>query len=596
MIWRGAAAIRLWACSVVLTVLLAAAVGGAAERAGARAFRDGQRLEREGRLREAFQAFQRAAELEPRDPRFLLRCEVARQLAAFQYTNSALHLLRRKQFAAAVRELEQAQEIDPSNDFVRQELARAREAAGVAAIRKTAEEDASAALDLRPPLALRPRALRRSWELRGEPRALYLAVGAAYGIQFEFDDSLPSAPTRLRLQDADFSTALHVLTNVTRTFVAPLAERLAIVTADTAQKRQEFERLVVETLPVNELASPEEINEVANVLRTLLDMPQVQPSLGRKTITVRGTGAKVLAAERLVRMLAIGRPEVFIEVETIEVHSQRARELGLLVLPQSSLFKLSPDRTRVQSGVAVPLPQVFGRAQAAAGAASGAPLGGFGGGRTTFGITLPGADFRATLSESLVRGISAQTVRALENQPATLLIGERYPIINVSFSPIFFSSGIVQQQQQGTLINPFPSFTFEDLGIKLKVTPHIHSNGDVSLKVEAQVRSLTGQNLNGVPTLSNRQTEQVVRVRDGSQALITGVLLREERNTLTGTPLLSEVPVLRYLFGQRVQETMETEVVVVVTPHIFRESPGALASREVIFVPSNYVPIAPIAP
>lgn len=576
-----------------LFLLLAVAVAAvAADRQAERADRDGRRLEQQGKLREALEAYTRAAELAPRDPRFILHREMARQRAAFLHVSSGLRLMRRKQYAAAVREFEQAQEIDPSNDFTKQELARAREAAGLAETRREALEATQAGPELAPLLGLRPRPVRRSWDLRGEPRALYLALGAAYGIQFEFDDPVPSASARLRLEEADFSTAIRVLTAITNTFVAPLEERVAIVTADTTQKKQEFERQVLKTLMVGELATPEEINEVANVLRTVLEMPLVQPSLRQKMITVRGTWAKVQAAERLLRVLAVGRPEVLLELETLEVHTRRARELGLLALPQFTLFKLSPLEGQVQSGVAVPLPQLLGRAPAAAGAASQRPLAAFGGGRTSFGLTLPSADFRARLSESLVRGISTLTVRAGDNQTATFLVGERYPIINATFSPIFFSGAIEQQQRQGTLINPFPSFTFEELGIKLRLTARIHGDGEISLKVEAQVRSLTGQVFNGLPTLSNRQTEQIVRVRDGQPTLITGILSREERHSLAGTPFLAEAPVLGYLFGQRSQEAAETDVLLVVTPHIFREPPGALAARETIPLPSNYVPIA----
>ena len=223
----------------------------ASDRQAERAFREGRRLERAGKFRQALEAFTRASELEPREPRFLLHREMARQRAAFLHTSAALRLMRNRLWAEAVRELEQAHETDPTNDFVQQELAGAREAAGVAEARQALADRAAVFPELEPPLALRPRPTRRSWELRGEPRALYLAVGAAFGIQFEFDESLPSTPARLRLQDADFSTTVQVLAAITKTFVAPLEERVAIVALDTAQKRQEFERLVVQRLEVS---------------------------------------------------------------------------------------------------------------------------------------------------------------------------------------------------------------------------------------------------------------------------------------------------------------------------------------------------------
>lgn len=578
---------------VLSLFLLFLAAAGAADRQAERAFRQGQRLEREGKLREALDAYTHAAELEPRDPRFVLRREMVRQRAAFQRVSAGLRQVRRKQYAEAVREFEQAHEIDPSNEFTRQELERAKEVAKVAAGRQPAAEAAPDGLDLQPPLVLRPRPLRRSWDLRGDPRALYLALGAVYGIQFAFDDGLPSTPARLRLEEVDFSTAVRVLAAITGTFVAPLEERGAIVVPNTPQKRQEFERYVLKHLVVSELATPEEITELANVLRVILEMRFIQPNLRQKLITVRDTAARVQAAERLVRLLATGRAELLLEVETLQVHARRARELGLLPILQSSLFKLFPPDGQAQSGVAVPLPQLFGRQSPAAGAGSQLALAVFGGGRSFIGLTIPGVEFRARLSESLVRGISTQTVRALDNQPATFLVGERFPIVTATFSPILISADIQREMQQGTLINPFPAFTFEDLGIKLRVTPRIHNAGEISLKVEAQVRSLTGQNFNGVPTISNRQTEQVVRVRDGQSTLVTGILTSEERRSMSGTPLLAEVPVLGYLFGQRTREAAESEVIMVLTPHILREPPDPLATRQAVPLPTHYLPVAP---
>lgn len=596
MLFRLSFLVRTLTTILVLAALLAASAGDAE-----RAFREGQKLERMERWRDAFQQYARAAELAPRDPRYVVRREYTRQRAAFVHAHSGVRLMEKKRYADAVRDFEAAAEIDPSNTFVREELERAREAAnpernapvaaGIAS-QRPAVDLAVPPPELEPPLALRPRAERRSWDLRGDPRALYLAIGGAYGIQFQFDDSVPSVQVRFRLENADFADAVNVLTAITKTMVSPLAERVAIVAADTPEKRREFERQAAQTLELPELTSPAEIQEIANVVRTLLDLTQVQAITTQKRIALRGPLVKVLAAEKMVRQLAKGLPETYIDVEVLEVHTRRSRELGLFVPLQTSLVKMAPDSARVQTGAAAPLPQVFGRAAPTAGQAITQPLSAFGGGRSTFAITIPGAEFRARLSQSLVRGISAQTVRANDSQPATLLIGSRFPIINATFSPIFFGGSVEQQQQQGTLLQPFPSFTFEDIGIKLKVTPRIHADGDVSMKVEASVRALTGQTFNSVPTISNRETDQVVRVANGQTVMISGIVLKDERRSLVGWPFLAEVPVLGRLFGQRTEESSESEILVLITPHVTREAPGPVEQQQVIAVPSNYVPIA----
>ena len=575
---------------ILCVLLLLAGLSQAADRRAQRAYREGQRLEKAGKFREALDAYTRAAELAPNHPRMILRREMARQRAAFQHVSAGLRLVRKKRYAEAVSQFEQASELDPSNEFARQQLESAREAADLAAGRKRSLPPAPSLPAIGPLLALQPRPVRRAWNLRGDPHALFLALGAFYGIQFEFEDAVPRDRARFRLEEADFSTAVRVLAAVTGTIVAPLSERVAVVALDTPQNRKQFERQVLQHLVVNELATPEAITEVANALRALLEMKFVRPNPVGKVITVRDSAAKVQAAERLVRALNVGRPEVLLQLETLEVRSGRSRELGLLSLQQASVFKLSPVAGRVQSGVAVPLPQLFGRALATAGAVSQLPLGTFGGGLSFFGVTLPGMEFRARLSEVLVRTISTLTVRGSDGQPAVLMVGERFPVVNAIYSPAF-ATDIGQGQQPGTLINPVPSFTFEDIGIKVQVTPRIHNDQEISLQVQAHVRSLTGQTFSGLPSFTNRETEQVVRVRNGQATLITGILSREERRSLVGTAFLAEVPVLGALFGQRTRETAETDVILLLTPHILRAPAGPLAAREIITLPRNYVPV-----
>jgi len=577
---------------VLICLLLLGGLAPGADREAERAYRNGRRLQRDGKLREAFEAYKRAADREPRDQRFVVAREMTRQQAAFAYVNAGERLMRAGRYADAIPEFEQAADLDPSNDFTQQELKRAREA--VKAGRREKPGLTEALPDERvlpPPLALRPRRGVHSWNLKGEPRTLYAAVGAEYGIQFLFDDNLPTVPSRLRLDDADFAATARALSAITKTFVAPLAEQVAMVALDIPPKRMELERLVLKTIDAGGLNSPEQLNEVSNVLRAVLDMRYVQPSLQRKVITVRDTAAKVEAAERLIRLLSVSRPEVLLQVETLQVDTRKSLQLGLNLNVQSTVVKLSPLGT-VQTGFSVPLPELLGRRPPSAGGSRTALLAAFGGGQSLFALGLPGLQFRAALSESVVRSISTQTVRIADTLTSTLLIGERYPIVNASFSPIYFSSAIQQQSQAGTLINPFPSFTFEDLGVKLRVTARIHAEGDVTLRIEAQVRALTGENMNGVPTISNRDTDQIVRVRDGEPTLISGILSRSEQSSMAGLPLLGEMPVLRYLFGQRSSDLAETELIILLTPHILREPPDALARRETILWRSDYIPIA----
>lgn len=576
-------------CFCLVVVLAAGGLALAANREAERAFGEGRKLERAGKVVEAFEAYRRAAELEPNDIRFIMAREVARQHAAFRFASAGVLLVDQRRYAEAIRELEQAAKIDPSNDFVKQELERARQAVAPPAPAET-EALTEPVLAPEPPLKLYPKPGRRSWDLRGDVRALYLAVGAEYGIRFTFDESVPAARTvRFRVDNADFADAIRVLTAITGTLAAPLEPQQAVVAADTVEKHAQFERIVLAELPVEDL-TPEETNEVVAAVRNVLDLRFIQQNTRRKVITVRDTAPKVTAAEQIVAALAAGRPQVVIELQTLEVFKTWSRDLGLNLFYQTLAFKLSPVTTNAQTGAPIPLTQLFGQAQPLAGTARTQALATFGGGQSLFGITLPDGTLQASLNQSVRRGISILTMRAADNLPALFTVGSRYPIINASFSPILYSSAIQQQQQAGTLINPFPSFTFEDLGIKVKVTPlRVHDDREVTLKVEAQTRALTGQTFNGVPSISNRQSEQTIRVLDGQPTVISGIMQGSERTSLSGAPHLAQLPVLQYLFGAKSGSRDDSEIIMILTPHIVKAPPY---TRQAIYLPTNYVPVA----
>src|SRR5207244_3761779 len=109
------------------------------------------------------------------------------------------------------------------------------------------------------------------------------------------------------------------------------------------------------------------------------------------------------------------------------------------------------------------------------------------------------------LNTSDIQNLEHLILRASHNDPAVAKLGERYPIINATFAPIYNTAAIAKVIGNQSYIASFPSFNFEDLGLNLKATPYIHGNNDVTLKLELQLRSLGTQNVNGIPIINNRE-------------------------------------------------------------------------------------------
>ena len=122
----------------------------------------------------------------------------------------------------------------------------------------------------------------------------------------------------------------------------------------------------------------------------------------------------------------------------------------------------------------------------------------------------------------------------------------------------------------GTGQTPYPGAEYMDIGLKVKATPLLHPNGEVTLQLEFEIRALAGSNINGIPVISNRTLTQTVRVRDDQPTLIGGLTDREETRSITGLPGFAELPGVGYAFGGRTKNLSDTELMILITPHRLR--------------------------
>src|ERR1700752_757159 len=129
------------------------------------------------------------------------------------------------------------------------------------------------------------------------------------------------------------------------------------------------------------------------------------------------------------------------------------------------------------------------------------------------GLSLDQLSAQLSVNESWVRTLDDLSMRAGQGTDATFHLGQRYPILNASYAPIFNSPQISQVLGNQTYVPPFPSVSYEDLGLNVKVKPIIHGDNSVSLDLELQVRSLTGQSSDGIPVISNREYKGSINLK-----------------------------------------------------------------------------------
>ena len=117
---------------------------------------------------------------------------------------------------------------------------------------------------------------------------------------------------------------------------------------------------------------------------------------------------------------------------------------------------------------------------------------------------------------------------------------------------------------------PYPGSEYIDIGLKVKATPTLHDDNEVTLQLEFEIKALSGSNQNGIPIISNRSVTQAVRLKEEETSLVTGLLDREETKTITGLPGFARLPVAGYLFGVRDNSFTNDELLILVTPRRVR--------------------------
>jgi general secretion pathway protein D len=559
------------------------------ERAqAAHLFKEGMKLKSAGKLDEAFDNFEKAAELCPRNVEYITAREFTRQQLVMQALERGNKAMAENNEIVAMAEFRRAAAYDPTNEFAIQRLLDSMpdDLEPVSPTMRVVEQST--------PIDLMPSTARHDFHFRGGSQALLTQVAQAYGMVAEFDSSLQQRQVRFNIDDVNFATAMEAASQVTKTFWVPLSSRQVLFVADTVENRRTFERMSLRTFYLPDISSEQQLNEMTNALRVLLNLRYIAAQKSQSTITIRAEQPLVEAAARLLESLSGGTPEVLLEMRVYEVSASLLRQIGIGWPSQITMFNI--NQALVESFIASlgqngqnainqliasgginqansqAIQGLLGQLQNQSTSLLTQPFATFGGGHTLFGLTTGGAGVTPTLNlnESTLRTLTHVTLRAGQNTAATLKVGERYPIVNATFAPIYNSPAISQVIGNQSYIAPFPSFNFEDLGLILKATPQIHAERDITLKLELAFRSLGTQTVNGIPIINNREFNGTITVQEGASSVVTGLLSHADALSLSGFPFLGTVPGITYGASLHNKNAMDDELMVVITPHILR--------------------------
>src|SRR6202522_1287331 len=555
---------RLMPAAVALLVLLAI-LPAIADKAKT-IYEKGQDAEARQNFEAAYNFYKEAYDLKPKDLRYRSGFERMRFKAAATIVHHGELMRDDGKMQEALAEFQRASQIDPSSFIAQQELKKTQQmindannpppqAAGPPNALEKKIREAAGPVELAP-ISVVPITVK----LTEDSKVIYQTIGQLAGVNVLFDPDYTSRRIKVELNGVTLEEELQITALESKTFWRPVTSNTIFVAQDNPAKRKELEQSVLKTFYLSNLSAPTELQDVVNAIRAVLDVQRVQQLLSQNALVVRGTPDQIALAEKLVEDLDKARPEVVVDIAVLQISKDKSRTLGLSP-PTSATVTLQSNinttPTTSTTGTTTTSTSTSG---------TGLELNTLGNlNATDFQVTIGTANLSAVMGDSDTKMLQNPQVRALDNQKATLKIGERVPVATGSFQPGIGGVGI------NPLVNT--QFQYLDVGVNIDVTPHVHGDREVTLKITMEISSVVGQSsIGGIsqPIIGQKKVEHEIRLADGESSLIGGIFDDSQTKSLAGIPGLAQIPILRYLFGQVTQDKSQDETVFAITPHVIR--------------------------
>ena len=513
----------------------------------------------------AFEAYRQAHLLKPADLRYKTHFERARFSAAAAHVDRGRVLRQSGDIHGALTEFERALAIDGSNQSAQQEITVTER---MLSSTPTSNLDLPASTSPAPELASLGEPLRLkpvsadplTLNMVEDTKVLYQAIGKQAGLNVIFDPDYTSRRIQLDLKSVSLADALRILGTQSGTFYKPVTANTIFVAQNTQQKRQDLQTRAVQTFYLSNAATQADQNELLTALRNVLEQDVkifLVPS--QNAIVERGTPDQLMLTQELLNNLDRPHSEVVVDVAVLEVNRDHSRNLGL-TLPQSvtvtpqvagatTTTGTATDGSNTTTTTTSPTLNTFANLTA-----------------KNFAVSVGNATVAALLSDSDTRILQNPRIRATDGQKAQLKIGQRIPVATGSYSS-GASTAIVS-----SLVNT--QFTYLDIGVNIDLTPTVHQDREITLKLKLEISNHASDvTISGVtePVIGQRTVEQTIQLKEGEPSILAGILTRQETDSLSGTPGLSEIPILKNIFSTHNRERSQDEVVFLLIPHIVRE-------------------------
>ncbi|MDH4479323.1 MAG: tetratricopeptide repeat protein [Rhodoferax sp.] len=531
----------------------------------------GRTLMEQGQTDAGLQALETLARSTPNNVEYKTAFLTGQRLAAQSWLAQAQARMQRKDWVAAASLLERVLTIYPDDDLARRGLQRVRQQERVARTLEQGQQAAQAKdwesarsyaqavlrddathLDAQ---ALQATALEKiaiaanstsalskafrqpiSLEFRdASVRQIFESLARGSGLNFVLDkDIKPELKASLLVRNTTIEEALNLLLVSNQLEKQVVNANTIIVFPNTPGKLKDYQELNVRTFPL----MFSEAKGVGAAIKTLFKGRDVVVDDKLNALIARDTPEMLDLLERLVATYDVPESEVMLELEVLEVARDRLETLGI---KWPTALSLSPLASA--SGVGLTLADLQNL------------------NASTTGVGLGGLQLNAEKKDTDVNLLANPRIRVLSREKAKIMIGDKIPVLTAVTTPQGGSSETV---------------TYMDVGLKLEVEPVIYRGNDVTIKLGLEVSNALNPQKSNLGstyyTIGTRNATTVLRLHDGENQVLAGLINNEDRKTADKVPGLGDLPGLKRIFGSSADSDKRSEIVLSITPRIVRNS------------------------
>jgi general secretion pathway protein D len=492
----------------------------------------GQAAEEKDDVIAAYHAYKAAFDLDPKEIKYRVAYERLRTSATAAYVKEGEKFAQSDNVVGALAAFLKALDIDSGSDIAATEMRKLQKQLHQEDL--TEQKSIAPTQNMAPPPTLEALPEEAfSLHMAEDSRNIYEAIGKAVGLNVLFDPDYNSKRIQVDLKDVTPLEALRIVGELSNTFWKPVTHNTIFIAQDTRIKRAALSQQAVQIFYLKNVTQQNDLNDVQTAIRNLLPNAKIYGVASQNAIMMRGTPDELQLAQMIVSRLDQPRPEVLVDITVMEVSRDKLREIGLS--PPTSLT--------VSSGSSQTLNQI--------------------GHTSAYSISIGNATAEFLLTDSDTRVLQNPRLRAVDGQKATLKLGERLPVATGTYTVATGSTSASAETQ----------FQYLDVGVNVEMTPSIHSDQDVTLKLSVEVSSESGtETIDDVdePIISQEKADQVIRLKDGETTILAGLVKQSDARTVSGWPGVGEIPLMKYFFSTQKHEVTSDELIFMIVPHIVR--------------------------